>query len=737
MNPFGKYLEHGWALTPLKTGSKSPYLQNWNEIGNGIRGVGNANRISDGAGLLLAFCDPPLCTIDVDDFHSSTDWLEGKEIDLGALFMAEDSVQIASGREGHAKLLFRLPRVLQTIRIQEVSLEFRCGDRNGGSVQDVLPPSIHPQTSQPYRWIGDWRDVPAIPKALFEVWVSLLEAPGNTNPPVSEIKANIQRIEWALDVLDPDDRYFGWLKVAMSLKSSGRSEAFDWWDRWSAQSKKYPGREACWKKWKSLDVDGGITLGTLFWMAERASRKIITTDNCNALGCIIGKFPSCSRANRLRTDVGNVDRFTDITQQNVRYVPTLDQWIGWQGERWGPLPSIYEIARYVARSIYSEAQQDSDSKTKTVKWGLVSQGKTRLDAMVNLAKQSQPIMLSDMELDASPHLLGTGNGTVDLSSGQLLPPDRDLFLTKSTAVPYDPDAQCPRWEQFVSEIMDGNEELIGFLHRFAGYALWGGNPEQVVAILYGTGSNGKSTFVNTLQRIVGDYARQIDPSSLMAQRFRNAGGCREDLIRLYRTRLAIATESGDSDRLDEGLIKSVSGGDRLYARAPYAKRGLEFTPEFLLMLATNYKPIIKGTDHAIWRRLLLIPFERSFRDEGRNNQLATQLASEDVGILRWLVEGCVMWQQLSLDPPSKVRAATEEYRTEMDIVGDWLKERCLVDPPAVTLTSRLYENYKFWCEEERIQVATKSWFGRNLEQKGFVNTWQGGKRARQGIQLKV
>ena len=96
-----------------------------------------------------------------------------------------------------------------------------------------------------------------------------------------------------------------------------------------------------------------------------------------------------------------------------------------------------------------------------------------------------------------------------------------------------------------------------------------------------------------------------------------------------------------------------------------------------------------------------------------------------------------MWQQLSLDPPSKVRAATEEYRTEMDIVGDWLKERCLVDPPAVTLTSRLYENYKFWCEEERIQVATKSWFGRNLEQKGFVNTWQGGKRARQGIQLKV
>ena len=562
----------------------------------------------------------------------------------------------------------------------------------------------------------------------------LVEKYGKKSPArlLAASPAKAGEIDEALARIDPDCGYDDWIRVGMALKSTGDEKDFDRFNDWSALGDKYSGVKECRHKWESFSVEGGINIGTLYWMAG------IRGSIPGGINHMLKGFEPFSSGNRPLTDLGNAERFVGITRGNVRFVPGLDRWIVWSGERWKPIPNVFEITRYVTRSIYDEArhEEDDEKRQKIMTWGLKSQSKPRLDAMADLARQSREVLLEDAQLDATSHLLGVANGTVDLLTGDLLTPERERYITKTTCVSYDPKSLCPRWEDFVLEIMSGDRELAIFLQRLAGYALWGGNPEQVVVILYGTGSNGKSTFVSTLQRILGDYARQIDPASLMAARHVSAGGPRDDLVRLYRARYAVAVESGDGDRLDESLIKTVSGGDVIYARGMYARRGIEFTPEFLLMLATNHRPVIRGTDYAIWRRLVLVPFERSFREHERDTHLTETLKDELPGILTWMVDGCRAWQRDGLAIPEKALMATDAYRSDMDVLGDWVDERCIRDPEAVTPVADLYRNYREWCEAEGGKAYSNQWFGRTLENKGFSSEKLKGLRCRRGIKLR-
>tara|TARA_B100000315_G_scaffold247568_1_gene276428 strand:- start:76 stop:672 length:597 start_codon:yes stop_codon:yes gene_type:complete len=198
----------------------------------------------------------------------------------------------------------------------------------------------------------------------------------------------------------------------------------------------------------------------------------------------------------------------------------------------------------------------------------------------------------------------------------------------------------------------------------------------------------------------------------------------------------VAVESGDGDRLDESLIKTVSGGDVIYARGMYARRGIEFTPEFLLMLATNHKPVIRGTDYAIWRRLVLVPFERSFREHERDTHLTETLKDELPGILTWMVDGCRAWKRDGLALPEKARLAIDAYRTEMDVLGDWIDDRCVIDPAAVIPVGDLFRDYREWCEAEGGKAYSNQWFGRTLESKGFSSEKLKGLRCRRGIKLR-
>jgi putative DNA primase/helicase len=315
-------------------------------------------------------------------------------------------------------------------------------------------------------------------------------------------------------------------------------------------------------------------------------------------------------------------------------------------------------------------------------------------------------------------------------------------MTKQAGTSFDAKAVCPRWLQFLTEITGSDPEVVAFLQRGAGYALTGDTRDQHLFVAYGTGANGKTTFLNLLNALLSDYSRTVPPEVLMANRYQGSSGPREDILRLKGSRLVLTTEVGDGRVLNEDLVKRMTGGDKLVGRLPYARRSVEFTPAFKPWMATNYKPIIKGDDDGIWRRMLLIPFEQRFTEADRDPNLFEKLRAELPGVLNWAIEGCREWQRTGLAIPPAVRAASDGYRDEMDLLADWIETRCDLDPNAWTSTTELHGSYRSWLREvrgfvganrEELSIFT---FGRKLSARGLENTKRSGNRGFRGIRTK-
>lgn len=307
------------------------------------------------------------------------------------------------------------------------------------------------------------------------------------------------------------------------------------------------------------------------------------------------------------------------------------------------------------------------------------------------------------------------NGTVDLRTGELRPHRREDLITRLAPVEYDPDAEAPLWEAFLRRIMDGNEDLIRFLQRAVGYSLTGDTSEQCFFLLYGTGANGKSTFLEAIRAMLGDYAQQADFGTFLVQ---NRDGPRNDVARLVGARFVSAVEVESGRRLSETLVKQLTGNDRVVARFLYREH-FEFVPTFKLWLAANHKPVIRGADHAIWRRIKLIPFQVTIPPEDRDRQLAARLRAELPGVLAWAVRGCLEWQQYGLGEPPEVTEATNEYRAEMDPLGPFFGERCVLHPNARAYAGELYAGYAAWCEQAGERPMSQREFGLRLQERGF------------------
>jgi putative DNA primase/helicase len=292
-------------------------------------------------------------------------------------------------------------------------------------------------------------------------------------------------------------------------------------------------------------------------------------------------------------------------------------------------------------------------------------------------------------------------------------------------VVHDPDADCPIWRQFLLDIMDGNKRLVEYLRRLVGLSLTGSTQEHILAFMYGVGANGKSTFLNAVQDLLGsDYAMKSDPDLLMVKRGNAHPTERADL---FRKRFVVCIEAAEGRRIAEGLVKEMTGGDRIRARR-MREDFWEFEPTHKLWLAANHKPTIRGTDYGIWRRVKLIPFTVTIPPERQDKQLPEKLAAERSGILNWALLGCTDWQAHGLDDPPEVTAATDEYRQEQDVFGAFLDERCLTSSELETPASDLYRAYKQWCEENGEHPSTQTKFGLALTERGF-----GTKRTRNGV----
>lgn len=363
-----------------------------------------------------------------------------------------------------------------------------------------------------------------------------------------------------------------------------------------------------------------------------------------------------------------------------------------------------------------------------------SQSLPRLKAMRELARSEQLIAARADEFDKWPSLLNVNNGTIDLQTGELRPHLREDMLTRLVPINYNPEADCPNWTKFLNTITGGNPELMLYLKRVAGYVLTGSSQEHAIFILHGEGQNGKSTFVNALERITGEYAAAVDSRSLLNNK--NAGsGINNDLARLQGVRLAHASEPDMGKLLDEALLKKLSSGEKVTARFLH-KEFFEFTPEFKLMLSANHMPEVRGNDRGIWRRLKLVPFHHTIPDADKQRDFfEKQLEPELEGILAWAVEGAMEWNQVGLDEPQIVKVATQEYRGEMDVIGQFLAEQCVVDPRFEIDTTELYLAYTSWADLRRNIPQKQQGFSRELTRRGFKDRKSGNQRFRTGLTL--
>jgi putative DNA primase/helicase len=333
--------------------------------------------------------------------------------------------------------------------------------------------------------------------------------------------------------------------------------------------------------------------------------------------------------------------------------------------------------------------------------------------MVALARSEPGIPVTPDQLDGDPWVLNLYNGTLDLKSGELREHRREDLITKIAPVEYDPKAEAPTWEKTLQRVLP-SEALRKFFKRLAGYCLTGDTSELTLCLLYGTGANGKSTVVNALLDVLGDFGKQAAPDLLLAKH----GSHPTELADLLGARLVASVEVDEGRRLAEGLVKQLTGGDKVKARR-MREDFWEFSPTHKLFMSVNHKPLVRGTDWAIWRRIRMIPFTETIPPEEQDKQLPKKLRAELPGILRWAVEGCLMWQREGLGEPDEVKAATEAYRAQMDLLASWIEERCIVHSDAWVPFKDLYTDYSEWCVESGEKPETKRSFGNRLKERGF------------------
>jgi putative DNA primase/helicase len=436
------------------------------------------------------------------------------------------------------------------------------------------------------------------------------------------------------------------------------------------------------------------------------------------------------------TDLGNAERLIRLHGDKIVYIPEYKKWMAWNGSRWMlDLPSgVHPLAVHTVKNMVEEALTLPDeARTALIRHSLKSEGSRALAAMIEVAAKLKGVPIQQNRLDSNQYLLNTLTGTLDLKIGIHRAANRDDFITKVAPVDYDPSATCPTWLAFLNRIMAGNEDLIAFLRRSLGYSLTGDTGEQCFFFLYGNGANGKSTYLNTVRALLGDYAMQAAAEMLMVNDRRGASN---DVARLNGPRFVATSETEDNQRFAESALKQLTGQDTIAARFLYAEY-FEFRPQFKIWLAANHKPIIKGDDHAIWRRIHLIPFTVTIPENEQDKHLEAKLLKELPGILNWALAGCLEWQKSGLQPPLEVQAAVKEYRNDMDQFGQWVEECCVLSPEGKAQgvkagATDLYQSYKWWAEENTGWYMTMTRFGRTLAERGFIRVrtpkdavWQG------------
>jgi len=421
-----------------------------------------------------------------------------------------------------------------------------------------------------------------------------------------------------------------------------------------------------------------------------------------------------------RTDLSNALRLVELHGEEIRWCEPWSTWLCWDGTRWAidVNRAIERRAEDVAQQVWEIAEASvrvrAPMAREWLQFAKASSNERGLRAMVSLARSHVPI--NPAVLDVDPWALNCVNGTLDLRDGKLRSHDPGSMFTKLCPVGYDPEAECPNFERMVATILGGDNDLIGFVQRALGYSITGDVGEQVLFFPYGRGANGKSTLLAAVHGTIGpDYAMQAADGMLLTK---NSDAHPTEMADLFGKRFVTSIEVETGRRLAEARVKGLTGSDPVRARR-MRQDFWEFLPTHKLWLAANHKPSIQGTENAIWRRIRLIPFNVVIAAAEQDKGLPGKLAAERPGILAWLVRGCLAWQREGLGKPTAVEAATAGYRAEMDVLGTFIEDCCIVGPEFTAKAADVFKAYKAWCETSGERPSNQRAFGLALSERGI------------------
>ena len=443
-----------------------------------------------------------------------------------------------------------------------------------------------------------------------------------------------------------------------------------------------------------------------------------------------------------RTDFGNAERFIARHGDDVRFCPSVG-WYVWDGTRWQPddFNKVTQLFKQMVRDMYKECIdiEDEESRKGAVKFVTSLENKTRCINALSFASTEPSITVDVNQFDSDKTLLNCLNGTIELSTGTLREFRRNDLITKIAPVEYDAAASCPNWLKFLEAITKTNKEVdngfINYKQMAYGYSLTGLTVEHALFIQYGSGANGKSTELEVMRSLMGDYAMQAEFDTFMNKR---DAGVRNDIARLKGARFVTASEGEAGGAFAESVVKRITGGDRITARF-LNKEFFEFDPEFKVWLATNHKPRVKGSDEGIWRRIKLMPYEHTVPAEERDKHLKAKLLAERSGILAWAVRGAVAYLVGKALPDSQaILNATNSYRDDMDVFSVFLDEYFLRgDEYADRFVSRkdLRYLYMHFCKENGEYSLSNKALINELSKRGFSQSARAGIRGFKGLVL--
>lgn len=418
-------------------------------------------------------------------------------------------------------------------------------------------------------------------------------------------------------------------------------------------------------------------------------------------------------------DTGNADRFIDRYGHLYKHSYITNKFYIYDGQKWkvDDRGAIRKLIDEMIESIknekvlHSEDVTEEEARETFQKYYKKTRGTQSKKNIMNELMHRKTV--TPDEFDKDDMLLNVANGYIDLTSRELYKHDINRMFSQIANTDYSEKMQPAVWLDFLNDIFAGDKAVIRYIQKALGYSLTGSTREQVMFILFGKGRNGKSIFVETIAEILGDYSNNMQAKSLMVKKNDNVN---TDIARLSKARFVTSSEPNEGFRFDEGLIKQITGGDKVTARFLYAEE-FEYTPKFKIWVSTNHKPIIRGTDDGIWRRLVLIPFDVQIPEEKVDKDLKYKLLREAPAILNWMAEGAYMWMQEGLEMPDKLKAASKAYRNEMDVIEQFIEDECKRVDDGKEKANELYELYKQWANNNGNYKMSNKDFGIKMKEK--------------------